>query len=130
MRRWAMPLLLLFLLVFARSGPTPAAELFGPGFAPCGDQPSTPEIVLCVDAKARAWDARLNAACAALQRRIEPGQREPLRTAQRLWIGYRDANCRFYAAQEGTIRQTKAAECLRAMTEARTLELERAMVEE
>ena len=123
-----MPLLLL--LALAAPGPARAAELFGPGYAPCGEERSTPEIVLCIDAKTRAWDARLNAAYAALQRRIEPAQREPLRAAQRLWIGYRDANCRFYATQEGTVRRIEAAECLRAMTEARALELERAMAEQ
>jgi uncharacterized protein YecT (DUF1311 family) len=81
----------------------------------------------CVDAKAKSWDRRLNAAYAALQKRVEAGQRDPLRAAQRLWVQYRDANCRFYGSQDGSIRQVQAAECLRAMTEARSLELEGAM---
>jgi uncharacterized protein YecT (DUF1311 family) len=105
-----------------------AAEMFGPDYPPCGNQPSTLAIVDCVAAKTASWDSRLNAAYRDLMTRAYPPQREPLRAAQRLWLEYRDANCGFYAAQEGTIRRVQAAECLRAMTQDRALELENAMV--
>ena len=101
--------------------------MFGPGYQPCGNQPSTMATVDCVAAKTKIWDQRLNAAYKNLVRRIDPAQREPLRAAQRLWIQYRNANCRFYGAQQGTIREIQAAECLRSMTEGRALELESAM---
>ena len=114
-------------LSFAAPVACPAAELFGPDYPPCGDAPDSVAIVACVDAKARAWDRRLNAAYAALQQRIDAEQRDPLRAAQRSWIQYRDANCRFYGSQSGSIRQVQAAECVRAMTQERTLELEKAM---
>src|SRR6266481_1119775 len=103
------------------------AEMFGPEFPPCGDKRSTLEIVECVQAKTEVWDQRLNAAYKALQARIDPGQRQPLLAAQRLWVQYRDANCGFYGSQEGTIRQVHAAECMRSMTEDRAHELEKAM---
>lgn len=51
-------------------------------------------------------------------------QREQLRTAQRLWIQYRDANCLYYDLGEGTIARLDAGECMRSMTEARAKELE------
>lgn len=105
-----------------------AADPPAPDGAPCGDGLTTAAIVACIDGRTRIWDRRLNAAYAALQRRIEAGQRDPLRTAQRLWVQYRDANCRFYGSQDGTIRLIHAAECSRAMTQDRALELERAMV--
>ena len=105
-----------------------AGEMFGPDYPPCGNQPSTLAIVDCVAAKTAEWDARLNAAYQDLMARAYPPQREPLRAAQRLRIQYRDANCGFYAAQEGTIRLVQAAECLRAMAQDRALELENAMV--
>ena len=73
------------------------------------------------------WDRRLNAAYVASQKRIDAGQRDPLRAAQRLWIQCRDATCRFYGLEEGTIRRVQATGCLRALTEARSLELEAAM---
>jgi uncharacterized protein YecT (DUF1311 family) len=104
-----------------------SAEMFGPDFKPCADQPNTLEIVECLSARTRVWDQRLNAAYKSLGQRIDAAQREPLTASQRLWIQYRDANCRFYASQEGSIRQIQAAECLRAMTQDRVLELEKAM---
>jgi hypothetical protein len=47
------------------------AEMFGPGFQPCGDQLSTPAVVECVQAKTNVADQRLNAAYKALQARID-----------------------------------------------------------
>jgi uncharacterized protein YecT (DUF1311 family) len=114
-------------LAFLCAGPV-AAEMFGPDYRPCGDKPNTLAIVECLQAKTKAADQRLNAAYKALQARIDPGlPRQPLLKAQRLWLQCRDANCGFYAAQEGTIREVQAAECLRSMTEDRARELEQAM---
>jgi uncharacterized protein YecT (DUF1311 family) len=104
-----------------------SAEMFGPDYKPCGDQPNTIAIVDCLDARTKVWDRRLNDAYASLGQRIDAAQREPLKAAQRLWIQYRDANCRFYGSQDGSIRQIEAAECVRAMTRDRTLEMEKAM---
>jgi uncharacterized protein YecT (DUF1311 family) len=103
------------------------AEMFGPGFQPCGEKTSTVEVVDCVQAKTNAADQRLNAAYKALQAQIDANQRQPLLAAQRLWVQYRDANCAFYGVQDGSIRQEQAAECLRSMTEDRASELEKAM---
>jgi uncharacterized protein YecT (DUF1311 family) len=119
--------LLLAVLAIAALAALPAgAEMFGADYGPCGDQPDTLATVDCVAAKAKVWDQRLNRAYQSLAQRIDPGQREPLKVAQRLWIQYRDANCRFYGSREGSIREIQAAECLRAMTQDRALELEKA----
>ena len=103
------------------------AEMFGPGFQPCGDKTSTLAVVECVQEKINTADQRLNVAYKALQARIDAAQRQPLLAAQRLWVQYRDANCGFYGVQDGSIRQVQAAECLRSMTEDRARELEKAM---
>ena len=114
--------------VLTAMGSLPAgAEMFGPGFQPCGDKTSTLAIVECVQAKTNAADQRLNAAYKALQARIDVPQRQPLLAAQRLWVQYRDANCGFYGVQDGSIRQVQAAECIRSMTEDRARELEKAL---
>jgi uncharacterized protein YecT (DUF1311 family) len=42
------------------------AEMFGPGFQPCGKKTSTVEVVDCVQAKTNVADQRLNAAYKAL----------------------------------------------------------------
>src|SRR5215468_7076723 len=47
------------------------AEMFGPGFQPCGEKTSTLEVVECVQAKTHAEDQRLNAAYKALQARVD-----------------------------------------------------------
>jgi uncharacterized protein YecT (DUF1311 family) len=115
-------------LLAAGAAQPAAAAMFDKDSDACtqrGD--STVSISECLAAKAKAWDQRLNAAYAALGNRIAPAQRAPLTAAQRAWVLYRDANCRFYAAQDGTIRQIQAAECLRSMTEDRALELDHAM---
>jgi uncharacterized protein YecT (DUF1311 family) len=91
------------------------AEMFGPSFQPCGDQLSTPAVVECVQAKTNAADQRLNAVYKALQARVAPPQRQPLLSAQRLGVQYRDANCGFYGTQDGSIRQVQGAECIRSM---------------
>jgi uncharacterized protein YecT (DUF1311 family) len=85
---------------------------------------STLEMVECLQGKTAAWDKRMNT---AYQQALNDGggaQREQLRTAQRLWIQYRDASCLYYGMGEGTIARVDAAECLRSMTEARARELE------
>jgi uncharacterized protein YecT (DUF1311 family) len=103
------------------------AQMFRPGFQPCGEKTSTLAVVECVQAKTNVADQRLNAAYKALQARIDAAQRQPLLSAQRLWVQYRDANCGFYGTQDGSIRQVQAAECIRSMTEDRARELENAM---
>lgn len=103
------------------------AQMFGPDYKPCGNQPNTLAIVDCVAAKTKISDRQLNADYKKLMQYVDAGQREPLKAAQRLWIQYRDANCLFYGSAEGSIRQIKAAECLRSMTQDRAHELEEAM---
>ena len=116
----------ILVLLFALAPLAGRAEMFGKDYAPCGDQPNTLAIVDCINGHAQAWDRRLNAAYKALGEAADPGQRDPLKAAQRLWVQYRNANCAFYAAHEGSIRQVLAAECLRSMTQDRALEMEQA----
>ncbi len=85
---------------------------------------STPEMVECLNAKTAEWDKRLNAAYAKALKEAEPKQREQLRSAQRLWVQYRDANCQYYWLGEGSIARIDAAGCMLRMTKARALELE------
>ena len=110
------------LLLAAVAAPA-AAQMFDGEYQRC-NQGSTVSTVECVNQHARAWDKRLNTGYKALLARSDPGQREPLKQAQRAWIQYRDANCRFYASGEGTLRAVEAAECVRVMTRQRSCELE------
>jgi uncharacterized protein YecT (DUF1311 family) len=82
-------------------------------------------MVECLKKKTARWDARLNKAYHhALKQAASDKQAESLRAAQRLWVQFRYANCRYYDAGEGTIARIDAGECMRSMTEARAKELE------
>ncbi|MGF6306795.1 uncharacterized protein YecT (DUF1311 family) [Bradyrhizobium sp. i1.8.4] len=86
---------------------------------------NTYQMVECLKAKTAQWDKRMNVAHQqALKDASGDKQREQLRTAQRLWIQYRDANCLYYDLGEGTIARLDAGECMRSMTETRAKELE------
>ena len=81
------PMVLLAVTTLALLAARPAhAEMFGADYQPCGDQPNTMATVDCVQAKTKAWDRRLNTAYKDLMQRIDAGQRDPLKAAQRLWI--------------------------------------------
>ena len=101
-----------------------------PAFAGAKDNPaqdcdgSSIEIVECLKAKTAQSDKRLNIAFEKAMKAANPQQHDQLRTAQRLWIQYRDANCLFVGMGEGTIAQINAAQCLFNMTEERAKELE------
>ncbi len=108
-----------------------AAMVFVAPLARAGDQGdpascdgSTPEVVNCLSAKTAQWDKRMTIAYQKALKDAGPQQHDQLRTAQRLWIQYRDANCLYYDMGEGTIARVDAAECMRSMTEARARELE------
>ena len=85
---------------------------------------NTFQMVGCLKAKTAQWDKRLNVAYQKAVQDAQPAQRDQLRTAQRLWIQYRDASCLYYGMGEGTIARLDAGECMRSMTEARARELE------
>ena len=79
----------------------------------------------CLKARTAQWDKRMTTT--AYQQAMKDAgdrQREQLRSAQRLWIQYRDANCLYYGLGEGTIAPIDAGECVRNMTKARPEELE------
>lgn len=84
---------------------------------------STLEMVDCLMAQHAHWDKELTIAYRQAMRDAPPAQKQKLRDAERAWIKYRDANCDYYAAGEGTIARINAAVCLRDMTKQRALEL-------
>lgn len=105
---------------------------------PCQEEPggsTTPGIAQCLSAEADAWDALLNRnyqsrleAAAGVDAELgEAGTtaeaEADLRTAQRAWIAFRDAECdrqfSFYAG--GTIRTVVHAQCRLSLTAERAL---------
>jgi uncharacterized protein YecT (DUF1311 family) len=84
---------------------------------------STPEMVDCLYAQRMHWDKELTVAYQQTMKDAVPAQKEKLREAERAWIKYRDANCAYYGAGEGTIARIDEAVCLRDMTKRRAEEL-------
>ncbi len=119
-------LVLLAVPAVAASGPSFDAPWYDAEYKSC-DQDTTPEIVACVSAKAKAWQARLDTALKAMLASQRPAQQDRLKAAQKAWVGYRDANCTYYANGEGTIARVEAAECQRVLTQQRARELEQAL---
>ncbi|NPD65563.1 DUF1311 domain-containing protein [Lichenicola cladoniae] len=109
--------------------PASAAEKWTADHNQCNNQTNTIDITSCINARTAIWDQRLNQAYKALTVMLagEPSTKSrlaPLQTAQRAWLKYRDANCAYYNAQEGTIRSVEVSDCMQRMTQDRAIELQ------
>jgi uncharacterized protein YecT (DUF1311 family) len=90
------------------------------------DGSTTPEVEQCLAADLARADGELNRYFAAATKRLTKQQDTAalakLRTAERAWIAYRDAECDavYQSWGQGTIRGTLALGCRIALTKART----------
>ena len=89
--------------------------------------PSTAGMVECTEAAFAAWDKELNAAYQALAKLLGPEQKGALKTAQRQWLAWRDAEFAMldaiYATREGTMYLPMAAGDRMEIVKARAVEL-------
>jgi uncharacterized protein YecT (DUF1311 family) len=123
-RRLPLILLVGFLAAASAACAEPASERYGEEYQTCRDG-NTHDIVMCLDKLVKSWDARLNAAYKKLLGMTREADRlAALKKSQKLWVQYRDANCGWHDAGEGTIHRLEAGECMRSMTADRALELE------
>jgi len=90
----------------------------------CEDRKSTADIVECLAIQAAVWERRLNAAYQKLMEDLPARRRDRLRSAQRIWLQFRDANCAYFASREGTIARVDAGQCLLRLNAGRAIELE------
>jgi len=124
MSRLTLPACLLLAL------PALAAEQGSPAYRACLDKAvSTAAMIECSGAEAARWDARLNAAYAAIMKSDawSAATKGLLRDAQRAWIAYRDAACVAegeLTAEGGSMSRIIASGCLAELTEARAKALE------
>lgn len=108
--------------------PASAADDASAGFTRCMDAGGgvTARMLDCIGNETKLQDARLNTEYRRTLAAVSSGQQTRLRAAQRLWIQYRDANCRFRADPDGgTLASVAAADCMRMMTTERASELAR-----
>jgi uncharacterized protein YecT (DUF1311 family) len=85
----------------------------------------TNAVVTCIGTEVKVQDKRLNAAYKGAFATITPEQQKQLQTVQRLWIQYRDANCRLiFDLAGGTVGHVDGTDCVLMMTTRRAKELE------
>jgi uncharacterized protein YecT (DUF1311 family) len=99
-------------------------DWYGEEYQTCRDG-NTHDIVMCLSKLYEKWDGRLNAAYKKLLGMEKEAVRlKTLKLSQQAWLKYRDTNCDWYEAGEGTIHRLWGSECMRSMTACRALELE------
>jgi len=114
----------LFFVVTAAARAETACTAYGDEYQTCRDG-STRDIVECVTKLYQGWETRLGAAYKKLLgMETEADRLKWLKLSQDAWLKYRDANCEWYEAGEGTIHRIWGSECMRQMTACRALELE------
>lgn len=79
----------------------------------------------CIAAETSRQDTRLNNAYKRTMASLNATRKKQLQEVQRLWMRYRDANCKFYADPDGgTIAAVNSNSCYMEATAARATELE------
>lgn len=84
----------------------------------------TVNMLSCIADETAIQDVRLNTAYRDDRSELPEQRSEALIAAQRLWISYREGNCRFYAAAGGKSAQVVSSECALIETTKRAAEFE------
>ena len=91
----------------------------------CGNATTQARLTECFTQRARASDSALTRAYRSVLSVSKGKRRELLRTSQRVWLAYREAYCRFDAAQYegGSQYASEFGACLTELSKVRTEEL-------
>ena len=85
----------------------------------------TASMIDCIAVELQRQDQRLNTAYRQLQDTLKPARRKQLQAVQRLWLPFRDAQCRFVADPGGgTAARVAGNACMLEMTADRARALE------
>ncbi|MET0328962.1 MAG: lysozyme inhibitor LprI family protein [Luteimonas sp.] len=99
-----------------------------PAFSRCMEASGGVTVAMldCIAAETALQDARLNREYRDTLAMLSSGQQARLRTAQRSWVQYRDADCGFWADPDGgTAASLAVADCVRRMTAERASDVVR-----
>ena len=92
----------------------------------CGKAETQEELNFCAKRNYMRADSELNAVQQQLFKRLTSKQKENLKDAQKKWLAYRDAHCKFWAADyEGKpMYDTIFYDCMQEVTSSRMEELQ------
>jgi uncharacterized protein YecT (DUF1311 family) len=84
----------------------------------CAEAKTYMDMTACSGAKFRQADKKLNATYKALLPKLDENGRNALKEAQRAWITFRDAECKYRASpsEGGAIWPMEEASCATSMT--------------
>lgn len=129
MRRFALATIVIFLAsaVLAQEDAEDPIDL---AFSQCMDKPeaqSTQGMVECIGTAYEAWDKALNEAYRTLVQKLDPAAAEKLKSAQRQWLAFRDAESEFLTsfevAEGGTMMRLVTNEAMVDLVKSRVREL-------
>ncbi len=91
----------------------------------CEDKVSTADMTQCYDAELKKADAELNRTYQEALGKLKGDNVTRLRTAQRAWVAYRDAQCQaaYKMFEGGTIAPLAFTQCKTKLTQSRTKEI-------
>lgn len=115
-------------LLVALGAPAHADDIgLTPALDPCLEKAGgiTTEMVNCIGAETAIQDKRLNTAYKNAMAMLTPARQKELQAVQRLWLQFRDANCKFaFDPDGGTMAHIDSSDCVMTMTAQRAHELE------
>lgn len=109
------------------SGIASAAPSYSTQYTSCVDRAGgvTADTIDCIGQEIARQDPKLNQVYQQLIKSVSPARQKQLRDAQRLWLKYREANCRFYDDVDGgSLARILANQCMLDMLAERRAELE------
>lgn len=91
----------------------------------CSNAQTQLEMNQCAYEDYKKSDKELNMTYQQVLKLISGEQKNLLQSAQKKWISYRDADCKFqtYKSSDGTVNRMNKSMCLQSKTEQRTKEL-------
>jgi len=114
-------------LTLVASGARGGEPQFSPTLDKCLEKAGgvTTAMVDCIGTETKVQDKRRNDAYKAATAKLTPARQKELQAVQRLWLQFRDANCKFaYDPDGGTMAHVESTGCVMSMTAERAQELQ------
>lgn len=91
----------------------------------CDNATSQSEMTACAGTDFKRADAKLNASYSKLMKSLSPASQARLKTSQRAWIAFRDAECLMRSSGDdgGSVAPMIRANCASELTQVRTKDL-------